>query len=212
MENKSLNWGERKARRLVGRAAEHGKPPVQIEFKTAADAKRAMLNLNLGGKPLIVKKYYDRTKTVTVPGAPTGPRVQVRGTPPWEDRRTSRGREGQDTARQARFYEGKRKESEDTPRRSGTNGNANQNRNKWLGQQTPQRRADVLRKGWRIDKSDEENHRAYERFTGCFIFPEDLRREREPNTNREGWTEVRRRQNFGEYNNRRATALHTHHG
>ena len=46
MENKTLNW----AARLVGRAAEHGKPPVRVEFKTAADAKRAILNLYLGGK------------------------------------------------------------------------------------------------------------------------------------------------------------------
>ena len=71
IENKSLNWGERKSRRLVGRAAEHGKPPVQVEFKTAKDAKRAILNLNLGGKPLIVKKYYDRAKTVADPGTHT---------------------------------------------------------------------------------------------------------------------------------------------
>lgn len=89
-ENKELGWGERKARRLVGRAAEHGKPPVKIEFKTAAEAKTAMLKIQLGGQGLNVKKYYDRATNlntkIDVPGAPKGPKtmvqVQVPGTPP----------------------------------------------------------------------------------------------------------------------------------
>ena len=78
IENKNLRWGERKARRMVGRAAEHGKPPVRIEFETAADAKKAMFELQLGGNPLTVKKYYDRTKVI-VPGAPTGPKGETKG-------------------------------------------------------------------------------------------------------------------------------------
>ncbi len=99
IKKKSLNWVERKTRSLVGRAVEHGKPPVQVEFKTAADTKRAILNLNLEEKPLIVKKYYIRAKTVAVPGAPTRPRLQFRGTPLWDNRRASREREGQDNTR-----------------------------------------------------------------------------------------------------------------
>ncbi len=49
-ENTELGWGERKAKRLVGRAAEYGKPPVKVEFKTAAEAKEAMYKLRLGDK------------------------------------------------------------------------------------------------------------------------------------------------------------------
>ena len=77
MENKELRWGERKARRLVGKAAEHGKPPLRVEFESAAEAKKAMMTLRLGGNLLTVKKYYDRAAKVEVPGAPTGPKIEV---------------------------------------------------------------------------------------------------------------------------------------
>ncbi len=106
-------------------------------------------------------------------------------------------------------------EKEATPHRSGTTGKANLNRekqNNWLEKQTLKRKADLLKRGWRTDKSDEENHRQYKQFSGCFIFPELLQREQAPNTNREDWTEVRRRQNSGGYDNRRATVVYNHHG
>ena len=58
-----------------------------------------MLKLKLGGKPLIVKKFYNRAKIVVVPGVPTGPRAQVKGTLLWMYRRRGREREGWDNAR-----------------------------------------------------------------------------------------------------------------
>ncbi len=152
---------------------------------------------------------------MAVSGAPTGPRLQFRGTPPWDNRRASREIEGQGKTRYVKFYKGRPKEREATLYRSKTTGRANLNRekqNNWLEKQTPQRRADLLKRGWRTDKSDQENNRQYEQLSGCFIFPEFLQREQAPNTNREDWTEVRRRQNSGGYDNKRATALHNRHG
>ncbi len=54
-ENKELVSGERKARRLVERAAGHGKPPVKIEIKAAVEAKTAMLKIQVGGQGLNIK-------------------------------------------------------------------------------------------------------------------------------------------------------------
>ena len=80
-ENTELEWGERKAKRFVGIPAEYRKPPIKVEFKTAADVKEAIYKLRLGGQILNIKKYYDRLPKVVVSVVPTEPRAQRNPTP-----------------------------------------------------------------------------------------------------------------------------------